>query len=223
MGPRGFHALISYRHSRALYARKYFTKPRSSHNHCLCTVLADVNRARRSRVILPVKRRRLRSRDLAQRASLACNTGRAWSGNSQLVLRPIHPAAGRGVEVLSGRCGRPFWRAPAPRGSTPRRCLSAPAEAGAAPPLVERSEMAPPHPGPDASTLSGGGRQKNCPSEERLLGSGRTVVAPALGPPRGCWAGIAASGHGGEGGGWAESSLAAKLARHPFPPPPSTL
>uniref|UniRef100_A0A4X1VMP8 Uncharacterized protein n=2 Tax=Sus scrofa TaxID=9823 RepID=A0A4X1VMP8_PIG len=61
--------------------------------------------------------------------------------------------------------------------------------------------MSPPPPGPDASTLSGGGRPKNCPREERLRGLGGTVGAPASGPLRGCWPGIAARGHGGKGVG----------------------
>lgn len=150
---------------------------------------------------MPGKRRRLRSQDLA--AARLPRLQHWPNALRDLAARhETHLTRSRsGVEVLVGRCGRPFWRARALRDSAPWRRLSAPAEAGAASSLAERSVMATPPPGPDASTLSGGGRLKNCPSKERLPGPGGTVGAPALGPLRGCWAGIAARGHGGKGVG----------------------
>lgn len=105
---------------------------------------------------------------------------------------------------LRRRGPRRAWQSPLLAGSgasklRPRRGISALAEAGDALPLVEWPAVAPPPPGPDARTLSGGGRQKNCPSEERLRGVGSTVGVPASGPPRGCRVGVQPETTGGRG------------------------
>lgn len=79
--------------------------------------------------------------------------------------------------------------------------------------------MVAPPPGSDASTLSGGGRPKNCPSEERLLGLGRTIGAPALGPRRGSWVGSATRGHGGKGVGGLRTAWRRSRPAAPSPHP----
>lgn len=149
---------------------------------------------------MPRNRRRPAHGDLAGLTSPACSAGHTRSRNSQRALRPIRHATCATSRYSQGVAVAPFGGLGNPEAPPRGAVLSAPAEAGAAPPLAERSMVATPR-GSDASTLSSGGWPKNCQSKERLQELRRSVGAPALGPPRGYWVGSAARGHGGKGVG----------------------
>ncbi|XP_066102220.1 protein TASOR isoform X4 [Saccopteryx bilineata] len=101
----------------------HLTMPGSFRTYRLRPVLAGITRALTRQMMLFRNRRRLLCPTVSGRASLACGASHQRCGNRPLSPGPIHPAAGRGVEILAGCCSRPFWRARTPRGSALRRTL----------------------------------------------------------------------------------------------------
>lgn len=174
------------------------------------------------KIILPRNRRRLLCRDLVGCASLSCSAGQARSHNSKLALRPIHHAAGQGVEELAGRCGCPFWRARVPRGSAHRRGLIRTRRGGSRSPIGGAARGGP------APRLRREHVEWRGPAEELSERGAAPRAGPhdwgaRFGAPERLLGWECDPWPRGEGGRWAENSLAAKPARRPFPPPSSTL
>lgn len=191
---------------RLSYASRHLTRPGSSRTHHPSPDLAGVTRALRRQVILFRNRRRLLSRAAAGGASLACGAGHGRSRNWRFTPRPVRPAAGPGVEVLAGRCGRPFWRARAPRGSAPRRGLLRTRGGGRRTPIggAGRGD-------PASSRLRREHVEWRGPAEELhergvAPGAGRHGWGARFGAPERLLGRERGPQPRGDGGGWAESS-----------------
>lgn len=94
--------------------------------------------------------------------------------NPQSAARPRPTARGDGVDVLSGRGARPFWRARR-RKAPPPAGLSAFAKAGAAFPLAERARQGSAPSRARRVHVGGRGRWGKPPGWGAALGPGRTV------------------------------------------------